>query len=1000
MKLFTPTFIGKHKFCFGFYPAILLTWLITTPAFAEETPFGLTERLPWTTSRLTGSPTPPPPYTVERAFPQLTFESPVFIAEEPGTQRILVAELSGKIFAFDGSNPETDQKELFFAWEREIYAFSLHPNYVENGTLFIFSPRDPAETAETQLSRVSRFTTNLDQPRIADSDSEQIIIEWTAGGHNGGEAIIGPDGYLYIATGDGTSGSDLNKTGQGVDDLFSVMMRIDVEHPSEDKPYSIPPDNPFLDFPGARPEIWAFGFRNPWRFSFDAETGDLWVGDVGQDLWEMIWKVQRGGNYGWSVNEGDHPFHPNQEVGPGPILPPLVEHHHTECRSITGGYVYRGSKFPELFGAYIYGDYEYGKIWGVRCEDDQVVWQQELANTALRLPTFGVTKAGDILTFDYMSGEIYRLAEATDQSANKAFPRTLTETGLFASVADHQLAAGIIPYSVNVAQWCDRADKQRFFGIPETSNISFVEDSGGASTWGFEDGTVLAETISLPLEVGNTASRRRLETRILMKQENHWLGYSYLWNDAQDDAILVAAEGQEIPLVITDPTAPGGTRRQTWRVPSRNECMVCHSRAAGFVLGLRTAQINCEYTYNGHVDNQLRSLNHIEIFSEPLPKQPEEYDSFPDPRDPTADLSLRARAYLHVNCSVCHVADGGGNAKMEMSYYQELSQTKLLQEAPLHGTFGIPNGKIITPGDPYSSILLFRLSKRGRGRMPHVGSNLTDTQGLKLLHDWILQLPPAEESTPLQPQVTVAATQTALQALSVTADSSADDRAEILSGYLSSTRTAFMVSQLLRQDPSLHPLRAEIIQLGTAHAETNVRDLFEDFLPEEKRLQRLGDQIDTAALLKLAGDPDRGRHLFLSATSLQCKNCHRVQGTGGIIGPDLSGIGIKSKPHELLESLIDPSKKIDPKFATHRLVTSEGKFFTGILISRSEENIVLNVFRDGQGKPMSFPIQEVEEISPVPKSLMPERLLKDLTPQQAADLLAFLSSLRRPPEPQ
>ena len=149
-------------------------------------------------------------------------------------------------------------------------------------------------------------------------ESQTIIIEWPAGGHNGGEAIIGPDGYLYISTGDGTSGSDVNESGQNLTDLQSVMMRLDVDHPDPGRNYSIPKDNPFVNTPGALPEIWAYGFRNPWRFSFDPQTGRPWVGDVGQDLWEMIELSDKGANHGWSVMEGTHPFHPRAQRGPHP----------------------------------------------------------------------------------------------------------------------------------------------------------------------------------------------------------------------------------------------------------------------------------------------------------------------------------------------------------------------------------------------------------------------------------------------------------------------------------------------------------------------------------------------------------------------------------------------------------------------------------------------------------------------------------------------------------
>src|SRR5205807_1529797 len=162
------------------------------------------------------------------------------------------------------------------------------------------------------------------------------------------------------------SDSDGDVTGQDLRDLCSGVLRIDVDRPAPGKNYAIPRDNPFVKLPGARGELWCFGLRNPWRMHFDRTSGDLYVGDVGQDLWEMIHLIRKGGNYGWSVMEGSHPFQPLRKKGPGPFQPPLIEHPHSESRSITGGLVYRGRKFPELRGAYLYGDYSTGKIWGLR----------------------------------------------------------------------------------------------------------------------------------------------------------------------------------------------------------------------------------------------------------------------------------------------------------------------------------------------------------------------------------------------------------------------------------------------------------------------------------------------------------------------------------------------------------------------------------------------------------------------------------------------------------
>jgi glucose/arabinose dehydrogenase len=298
---------------------LALPILVSVLALPAQSP----KRVPWTTSRLVGSPEPPRKFRLQRAFGQLKFAKPVFMAEDPSSNRLYVGEYNGEIHGFDPKDPERS-KYLFLTTKRRLSAFSFHPKYAENGYVFVFSDADPKIKGKQQ-SRVSRFTRvpNSNPPRLR-PESELIIIEWPSGGHNGGEAIIGPDGYLYIATGDGTSGSDVNGTGQSMDDLLAAMIRIDVEHPDAGRNYAIPKDNPFVNVPNARAEVWAYGFRNPWRFSFDPQTGQPWVGDVGQDLWEMIELSHKGANHGWSVMEGTHQFHPNAKRGPTPITAPVV----------------------------------------------------------------------------------------------------------------------------------------------------------------------------------------------------------------------------------------------------------------------------------------------------------------------------------------------------------------------------------------------------------------------------------------------------------------------------------------------------------------------------------------------------------------------------------------------------------------------------------------------------------------------------------------------------
>ena len=256
---------------------------------------------------------------------------------------------------------------------RLIYGLTFHPGYQTNGHPFRLQQRSVGKPDRT--NRVSRFTVARQAPHSIDSASEHIILEWKSAGHDGGDLAFGLDGMLYITSGDGTSDSDGWVSGQDVSNLLATLLRIDVDHVEAGRTYSVPSDNPFIGLPNARPEIWAYGFRNPWRMTVERKTGHVWVGNNGQDLWETAHFVRRGENYGWSVYEGSHPFYLNRPRGPTPIVKPTIEHHHSEFRSLTGGIVYYGDKLPDLNGVYVYGDYSTGKIWGARHDGHRLTWQ-------------------------------------------------------------------------------------------------------------------------------------------------------------------------------------------------------------------------------------------------------------------------------------------------------------------------------------------------------------------------------------------------------------------------------------------------------------------------------------------------------------------------------------------------------------------------------------------------------------------------------------------------
>ncbi len=329
-------------------------------------------RTPWTTSRVVGSPDPPPPFKVVRVFPNLKFERPLLLARCPGSDRLFVGEQAGVLYSFP--NHQDARADLFFDLRQElttlrllpeakevesVYGLAFHPNFEKNRQCFVcytLRGKDSRERNLKEGTRVSRFTVTRTEPPRIDPASEEIVLAFLQGGHNGGDIHFGPDGMLYISTGDAANPNppdDFN-TGQDISDLLSSILRIDVDRRDEGNNYAVPKDNPFVGMKGARPEVWAYGFRNPWRMSFDRQTGELFVGDVGWELWEMVHRVEKGGNYGWASAEGPQPIKAEQ-VGPTPIHPALIELPHTIACSVTGGFVYRGKKFPELRGAYIFG---------------------------------------------------------------------------------------------------------------------------------------------------------------------------------------------------------------------------------------------------------------------------------------------------------------------------------------------------------------------------------------------------------------------------------------------------------------------------------------------------------------------------------------------------------------------------------------------------------------------------------------------------------------------
>jgi glucose/arabinose dehydrogenase len=325
-----------------------------------------------------------------------------------GSNRMFTASQYGEIWTFE-NRPDVSQSHLFLdlrgkvhdwmgrgANEQGLLGLAMHPNYKDNGYFYVYYSH-----ASEAKSVVSRFTVSKSDPNRADPDSEQIVLEIDQPyqNHNGGSIEFGPDGYLYVGLGDGGDRNDPHGHGQNLSTLLGSILRIDVDRPAAGQPYGIPADNPFVGIEGARGEIYAYGLRNPWRIAFDKQTGMLWAGDVGQELWEEVVVIRKGGNYGWNLREGSHAFGNGQAVaGTSPPIEPVWEYDHQIGKSVTGGRVYRSSRLPELAGKYLYADYVTGSVWALSYDPQtgKATGNELVLPDSIPVLAFGEDPAGEI----------------------------------------------------------------------------------------------------------------------------------------------------------------------------------------------------------------------------------------------------------------------------------------------------------------------------------------------------------------------------------------------------------------------------------------------------------------------------------------------------------------------------------------------------------------------------------------------------------------------------
>ena len=353
---------------------------------------------------------------LKQVFQAFELERPVHLtASWDGSGRIFVVEQEGriKVFELNRATKRTifhvflDIHERVLSWGNEegLLSLAFHPQYLQNGIFFVnYTASFPRRTI------ISKFHVDPQNPIKALPNSEVRIleIEQPYSNHNGGQVAFGLDGYLYIGMGDGGAAGDPLGHGQNLRTLHGTILRIDINRESDKAAYTVPEDNPFVGRQKIRPEIWAYGLRNPWRFSFDRLTGELYTGDVGQNRFEEIDLIEKGKNYGWNIMEGDHCYAPPSGCSQRGLQRPLVEYDHSEGYSVTGGFVYRGKAIPALQGSYIYGDYGSGKVWALTQKNGRLQDQRLLMNTKVNIASFGEDESGEVYLVG-LKGKIYQI---------------------------------------------------------------------------------------------------------------------------------------------------------------------------------------------------------------------------------------------------------------------------------------------------------------------------------------------------------------------------------------------------------------------------------------------------------------------------------------------------------------------------------------------------------------------------------------------------------------
>lgn len=668
----------------------------------------------------------------------MEIEYPNDLVFEPGTQNAFVLTWTGKVYYvtnFDDVG-ESSMQSLDISsrisnsivsggdrGEEGAFSIVLDPNFNINHYVYI-----SYAGASTIKTVIERFTYDP-MTHLIDPDSDETVMTITGNGqriHKGGHMLFDTNGYLLIATGDGGTFEDEANNAQNLNSLKGKILRIDVSS----LPYTSPSTNPFFGQANAQDEIYAYGLRHPWRMTIDPITHRIWAGEVGFQTYEEINLIEKGKNYGWPKYEGAT-FELRSDVDlDAPHAKPIIDfgREDTDWNCIVGGEFYYGSEFDDLYGKYIFADCNTGAVNAFRYnfENKVVAYNQPISDVPSIVSSIKI-HGNDIYFLSFSAGgKIYKLRPSSSNLTFDDVPQKLSDTKLFTNVASLEPASFLQEYEVISPLWSDAADKIRWISLPKGTKIQFNKKD----PWIFPVGTTLVKHF----EVTTNGETRRLETRVIFRHNENWVGYSYEWNEAQDEAFL-NKESRTENLTI-------GGEEFKWFYPNSQACNNCHTNVSGFVLGVSTVQLNKNSRWKLNdttYDNQLETWKAAKLFSNDVPPA-KDLDALTALDDSTADLQKVIKSYFHSNCSHCHQPDGPTPTNLDMRYKTSLEDMNIVNVDPSRDDFGRSNPKIVKPGDIDNSILWIRLNSTKATRMPALGTKKNYDAMFEKIKSWITQL--------------------------------------------------------------------------------------------------------------------------------------------------------------------------------------------------------------------------------------------------------------------